>query len=145
MDIMNHQVFMNFIKFWILNKFSWFSSIYPKLHVSINILLKKHHILTENEIPAIRSDFMDQTSNPSFYKFLIVILKESIASVLLCFNFVIEYKRPVKFYWRGRLSTIDLLILTSSDKFLFILKILLTSFTKQATLMRRSTVLSLPP
>jgi hypothetical protein len=36
--------------------------------------------------------------------------------------------------------------LTSSlDQLLFILKILLTSFTKQATLMRRSTVLSCPP
>jgi len=48
-----------------------------------------------------------------------------------------------KSYWRGRLSTVDLLVLTSLDQLLFILKILLNSFTKQAILMRRSTVLSL--
>jgi hypothetical protein len=46
-----------------------------------------------------------------------------------------------KSYLRGSLSTVDLLVLTSS---FFKLKILLTSFTKQATLMRRSTVMSLP-
>ncbi len=50
-----------------------------------------------------------------------------------------------KAYWRGRLSTVDLLVLTSLDQLLFILKILFTYVTKQAaTLMRRSTVLSLP-
>jgi len=38
----------------------------------------------------------------------------------------------------------DLLVLTSVDQHLFILKILLTLDTKQATLMRRPTVLSLP-
>jgi hypothetical protein len=36
------------------------------------------------------------------------------------------------------------LYLTSLDQLVFILKILFTSFTKQGTLMRRSTVLSLP-
>jgi hypothetical protein len=51
---------------------------------------------------------------------------------------------PGKSYRRGRLSTVDLLVLTSLDRLLFILKILLNSFTKQATLMRRSTVLSIP-
>jgi len=50
-----------------------------------------------------------------------------------------------KYYWSGRLSTVDLLIQTSLDQLLFILKILFTFFTKQSTLMRRSTVLSLPP
>ncbi len=46
----------------------------------------------------------------------------------------------------GRLSIVDLLVLTSLDQFLFILKILLNFFTKEAnTLMRRSVVLSLPP
>jgi hypothetical protein len=48
-----------------------------------------------------------------------------------------------KSYWRGRLGTVDLLVLTRLDE-LFILKILFTVFTKQPTLMRRSTLLSLP-
>ncbi len=44
---------------------------------------------------------------------------------------------------RGRLCTVDLLVLTSLDQHSFIMKILFSSFTKQATLMRRSTVLRL--
>ncbi len=48
--------------------------------------------------------------------------------------------------WRGRLSMVDLLVSTSSaHQLLFILKILFTSCTKQPTLTRRSTVLSLTP
>ncbi len=43
------------------------------------------------------------------------------------------------------LSTIDLLSLTSLDQLLYKLKVLLTISTKQGTLMRRSTVQSLPP
>jgi hypothetical protein len=39
---------------------------------------------------------------------------------------------------------VDFLVPTSLDQLIFILKIILTSFTKQAALMR-STVLSLPP
>jgi hypothetical protein len=39
---------------------------------------------------------------------------------------------------------VDLLVLTSSDMLLFKLKILFTCVTKQTTLRRRSTVLSLP-
>jgi hypothetical protein len=55
-------------------------------------------------------------------------------------------EKPVKSYWGGRLSTFDLLVLTSLDQLIFKLKILFfLFFTKQATLMRRSTVLSLPP
>ena len=50
-----------------------------------------------------------------------------------------------KSYWGGRLSTVDLLVLTSLCQLVFILKILFSFFTKQATLMRSSTVLSLPP
>jgi len=50
-----------------------------------------------------------------------------------------------KSYWGGRLSTVDLLVLSSLDQLSFILKILFSSFTKQATLMRRSKVLSLSP
>ena len=46
---------------------------------------------------------------------------------------------------RGRLSTHDLLVLASLDKFIFILKIFFNFLQKQATLMRRSTVLSLSP
>jgi hypothetical protein len=46
---------------------------------------------------------------------------------------------------KGRLSTVGLLALTSLDERMFIFKILLTFFLqKQVTLMRRSTVLSLP-
>jgi hypothetical protein len=40
---------------------------------------------------------------------------------------------------------VDLLVLNSLDQLLFIMNILFTSFTKQATLMRRLTVLKLPP
>ncbi len=47
-------------------------------------------------------------------------------------------------YRRGRISRVDLLAVTSLGKLLFILKILFTSVTKQATLIRRSTVLSSP-
>ncbi len=53
--------------------------------------------------------------------------------------------RAGKSYWRGRLSTVDLIVLTSLDQLLFKLKILWTFFTKQANIMRRSTVSSLPP
>jgi len=52
---------------------------------------------------------------------------------------------PGKSYWSRRLSTVDLLVLTSVDQLYFILKYNLPFFTKQATLMRRSTVLILPP
>ncbi len=47
-------------------------------------------------------------------------------------------------YRRGQISTVDLLVLTSFDKLLYILKILFSYFTKQVTPIRRSTVLSLP-
>jgi hypothetical protein len=53
--------------------------------------------------------------------------------------------KPGNPYGGGRLSTIDLLVLTSLDLHVFELKILFIFMTKQATLMRRSTVLSLPP
>jgi hypothetical protein len=43
------------------------------------------------------------------------------------------------------LSTVDLLTLTILDQLICVLKILFSFFTKQATLMRRSTVLGLPP
>jgi len=42
-------------------------------------------------------------------------------------------------------STVDLRVLTSLYQLIFKLKILLTFFTKQANLIRRSTVLRLPP
>jgi hypothetical protein len=44
----------------------------------------------------------------------------------------------------GIQSTVDLLIITNLDQLPLILQTLFTFFTKQATLMRRSTVLSLP-
>ncbi len=53
------------------------------------------------------------------------------------------YKRESNL--RGRLSTVDLLVPTRGDQLLFIIKILFTTFTKQAALMRRSTVLSHHP
>ncbi len=51
-------------------------------------------------------------------------------------------KKP---YLRGRFSTVDLHIRPGIDHLLFKLLILPSFFTKQATLMRRSTVRSLPP
>ncbi len=45
---------------------------------------------------------------------------------------------------KGRLITVDLLIRTSLDQLLLILKISFTLFTKHATLIRRSTVLRHP-
>ncbi len=59
----------------------------------------------------------------------------------------VPYQWPVpgKSYWGGRLSTVDLLVLTSLDQLIFIYKISFSFFIKQATLMRRSTVLILPP
>ncbi len=47
-------------------------------------------------------------------------------------------------YWRGRISTVDLLVQTTLDHSLFILNIWFTCVTKEAVLIRRSTVLSLP-
>ncbi len=44
----------------------------------------------------------------------------------------------------GRISTIDLLVLTSLDQLLFKLKVFFFFLTKQASLIKRSTVLSLP-
>jgi len=46
-------------------------------------------------------------------------------------------------YRRGRISTVDLLILAISDQLLLILKNILFFNTKQAIIMRRSTVLHL--
>jgi len=46
---------------------------------------------------------------------------------------------------RGRLSTVDLIVLTSLDQLVFLIGNIIFFFTKQATLMRRPSVLSLPP
>jgi hypothetical protein len=43
------------------------------------------------------------------------------------------------------ISTVDLFVLTSLGHLLYKLNILFSFYTKQATLMRRSSVLSLPP
>jgi hypothetical protein len=53
------------------------------------------------------------------------------------------FLQPGKTNWKGRLSTVDLLVITSLDKLHLILKTLFTFLQKRATLMRRSTVLSL--
>jgi hypothetical protein len=42
-----------------------------------------------------------------------------------------------KSYSKGRLSTVDLLVLTSLEQLVFALKLLFLIVTKQATLMRR--------
>jgi hypothetical protein len=52
--------------------------------------------------------------------------------------------RPGNPHWKGRLSTVDLLLPTSVVQLLLKQQTLFTCFIKQATLMRRSTVLSLP-
>ncbi len=65
---------------------------------------------------------------------------------IISFGIVLHrWSRPGNPYWRGRLSTVDLLALTSLDQQLFTLRILFTFFTNQATSTRRSTVLSLFP
>ncbi len=64
---------------------------------------------------------------------------------LIINEYILACYSPWNPYWKGRLSTIDLLVLTSFDQLLVLLKILFTYLTKQLTLMRRSTVLlSLP-
>jgi hypothetical protein len=45
---------------------------------------------------------------------------------------------------REKISTVDLLVLTSSDQLVFILRLYLSLFTKQLDLKRRSIVQSLP-
>jgi hypothetical protein len=57
--------------------------------------------------------------------------------------FLIEPWKTRKSYWRERISTVDLLVLNSSDQLLFKLKLNFSFFTKQPFLMRRSTVPSL--
>jgi hypothetical protein len=47
-------------------------------------------------------------------------------------------------YLRGKLSTVDLLVITSIDQLLSTLKKIFTFLTKQAILVRRPTVLRLP-
>jgi len=47
-------------------------------------------------------------------------------------------------YRKGRISTTDLLVLTSSDQLILVLNIPFSFFTTQAVLMRRQTVLSCP-
>ncbi len=71
----------------------------------------------------------------SIMLFVIIMLSFLMANVL------IPTKNP---YRRGIISTVDLHVLTSLVQLLFTLKILLTFFTKQATLMRRSSVLTFP-
>ncbi len=44
----------------------------------------------------------------------------------------------------GRLSTVNLLVITSLDQLIFILQILFAFVTKHAAIMRRSTELNLP-
>ncbi len=59
-----------------------------------------------------------------------------------CFD-LFQWGEGGKLYRRGRISSVDLLVLTSLDQLLFILKLCISIFTKQPILMRRSTVLSI--
>jgi hypothetical protein len=56
----------------------------------------------------------------------------------------VPYISPENPHWRGKLSTVDLLVSNTLDQYIFILKIISTFVTKQGTLRRRSTVLSHP-
>jgi hypothetical protein len=56
----------------------------------------------------------------------------------------IPLSRPGNPYWRGKLGTVDLLVQPNLDQLLLILKTFFVLFTKQATLTRKSTVLTLP-
>jgi hypothetical protein len=78
----------------------------------------------------------------------------SILSVTIEPNMIRLFSPPAKYkaakvatkeaILKGKGSTADLLVLTSLDVVLLKLKLLFTSVLKQATLMRRSNVLSLP-
>jgi hypothetical protein len=57
---------------------------------------------------------------------------------------VITIAYPRNPYWRGSLSTVDLLVLTSSDQ-LLLNENIIYFYTKEVTSMRRWTVLSLSP
>ncbi len=46
------------------------------------------------------------------------------------------HTQPGNPYWRGRLNTVELLVLASLEQLVFVYKILITFVTKQATLMR---------
>ncbi len=52
--------------------------------------------------------------------------------------------KPGNPYWRGRISTVDLLILICSDQLQWVLNLYSSLFAKQAPWTRRSTVLSIP-
>jgi hypothetical protein len=85
----------------------------------------------------------------SFFCFLIsrICQRQAILgpySLCLSLHFQPNIMCPGNPYWGGKISTIDLLVLTSLDKLLFPLKILFMVLTKQATLMRRSSDVSLP-
>ncbi len=73
------------------------------------------------------------------YRYIVIVVKWASLFIWL----ILKYKyQPWNLYWRGRLSKVDLLVLTSSDQHIFICVTLFTFFTIQVTLMRRSTVLS---
>jgi hypothetical protein len=69
-------------------------------------------------------------------------LKQSIFA--LRYLWLMESVQARKPYRKGRLSTVELLVLSSLDQLLFIMKALLTFLTKQSMSMRGSTVLCFP-
>ncbi len=64
---------------------------------------------------------------------------------MFCKNVQFRLITTGKPYWRGRLSAVDLLVLTSLYQLLLIMQSFFKFLTKQGTLMWRSTVLSLSP
>jgi hypothetical protein len=84
------------------------------------------------------------TNTRSFWQATIVRSKTSQNISGLVYSCYASLARAGNPYWRGRQSTIDLHVLTIFDQLLLILKILLNFVARKATLMRSSTVLSLP-
>jgi hypothetical protein len=64
-------------------------------------------------------------------------MKNSVLNAAITSNSTISKKKVSalagKSYWGGKLSTVYLLVLTSLDQLIFILKILFSFFTKQGT------------
>jgi hypothetical protein len=79
----------------------------------------------------------------SSYWLQFVLYTSMLVSVTLCAMKLMRGKTrgPLQ---KGTLSTADFLVVTNLDQLIFILKILFTFVLKQATFMRRSTVLKFP-
>jgi len=126
---------------------------------SQSILTDRYHILTFSYVKIFtqidrlfyaRMLLHLDTHQPPFKTF-VMLFKISFQSLLKAFLltdsvYSLSFLIPTSGnpYRRGRLSTVNLLGLTSSYEVLLIMRTLFTFFIIPATLMRRSTVLSLP-